>query len=183
MLGETVKLNRQVQEILASWIAMSAMCGEFLDGADSSAVLYEDRKWLRNSGTPSKSWKIWIGSYRRDRWLGYRVHHSISITEEEISEPNDKGLSFLNTQSTAFVAGQLYVLAFSSQFSDIVERMKTSKRAADRLCQVWPIVESEIAWPPVAMSDVDAERFADGLFNLFDEALARQNSARGLSDN
>lgn len=170
MRGDKIILDKHAQHILASWAAMAVMVAEHL-APDKVAVPQIDRRYLWLTKLPPKAgWKIWIGNYRRGNWAGYWVHNSLPVGEEYVAYTVNGRVPTPNTQITTFVVGHLYVHAFSSAtVGDFVARTNPVGRARQRLAQIWPTREQAIFWPPMVMTDKDADAVAVAIYNTFEE--------------
>jgi hypothetical protein len=71
----------------------------------------------------------------------------------------------------AITVGRLYIFAASSA-TDIFEVWRLPSEGIGKLTQIWPIKRNVIGWPPVPLSDRDADQIA-GSFFRFAEAVAR----------
>jgi hypothetical protein len=159
--GDSAFLDASSQKLIATWIAMKTMVGEFYDPA-KAAVPLRERQFLRDRRQPPDNWKIWIGNYTRDKWAGEWVHSAIGIDSAQgIARRRTK---IPNTQTTTFVVGKLYAHIFSSEILDIIEGITLGKIGLEKLAQIWPIRESFVGWPTNALDDVDADMIAISIF-------------------
>jgi hypothetical protein len=85
------------------------------------------------------------------------------------------GLPRPNTQTTAFVVGQLYIFAASS-VTDVFDRWEAPGEGGAKLAQIWPIRRNIVAWPTKTLSDRDADQIA-GSFFLAVEEIGRRTRA------
>jgi hypothetical protein len=61
-----ITLDPSEQQLVATWIAMATMTGEFLSQDEARiAVPQSDRTWLMEKRTPPPGWCIWTGHYPR----------------------------------------------------------------------------------------------------------------------
>jgi hypothetical protein len=119
---------------------------------------------------PPDTWKIWIGNYKRDRWVAHWARQSMAISSEKhVPEITTEGFPRPNTQATTIVFGQLYVHVFSSLFPEMVSRTWTAGKSLEKVAQLWPVREDFVAWPTNPMSDKDADNIAVSIFNMLDQ--------------
>jgi hypothetical protein len=85
---------------------------------------------------------------------------------------SEAGLPRPNTQTTAFVVGELYIFAVSSD-TDVFDRWQVPGEGA-KLAQIWPIRRNIVAWPTETLSDRCADEIA-GSFFLAVEQIGRRN--------
>jgi hypothetical protein len=169
MSGETTILSKNQQEIIAAWCAMSAMTSDYFY-PEKQAIPQTHRDYLRaNRLPPPDTWKIWIGRYERQKWVGQWVKNSLAITSEEhVAQFTPQGFPRPNTQTTTLVFGQLYVHVFSSVHPDIVAKATIAGKGIEKIAQIWPVREQFIAWPTNALLDRDADRIAGAIFGILD---------------
>lgn len=162
--GGTRVLSREDQTILASWSAMHIMVAEHFE-PEKSAIPSTDHRYLWQTGLAPDTWKIWIGNYRRGKWVGYWVHHALAIDEDYVSYSSEGSIARGNTQTTTFIVGQLYIHAFSSSsMPSLSSRFNLGPLGIQKLAQIWPIRESALVWPPTVMNDLDADGMAREIF-------------------
>jgi hypothetical protein len=167
--GQQIELSTQDQRTLAFWCAMSAMTAEFLNPS-RIAISPEDRELLMNDQLLTRTWKIWIGNYRRVDWVGQWVHNMMPIGSDETIKRTAEGLPSANTQTTTLVFGQLYAHIFSCPYSEIVSQVGLGSRADMIFRQIWPITSTAISWPPSeTMVDIDADRLAGAICQMLDD--------------
>jgi hypothetical protein len=159
--GEAAFLDVDSQKLIATWVAMKTMVGEFFDPV-KAAVPLSERQFLRDRRQPPDNWIIWIGNYTRDKWTGEWVHTAVGIDSAEGIARRDPKIP--NTQTTTFVVGKLYAHVFSSEIPDIIAGITLGKIGLEKLAQIWPARESFIGWPTNALSDVDADAIAISIF-------------------
>ena len=77
----------------------------------------------------------------------------------------------MNTQTTVFVVGRLYILAYSCPYPEILHAEKIVDAVDTRHSQIWPPRHSLLVWPPTdTLHDRDADRLAGSIFQQLDEA-------------
>jgi hypothetical protein len=163
--GKQSRLDEHQQMALAGWIAMAIMCSEF-GRDDSVTIAQEDRTFLyRHQVPPLDNWAIWIGDYDRQEWIPEWARHVLTISEEETAETSFKIRPPLNTQSTTFTVGRLYIHCISSRFPEVVKEFRFSGADGRFLHRIWPPRSSVIYWPPRhTLADHDADRVASTFF-------------------
>lgn len=151
---------------------MAVMCAEFAN-PDRVTVTATDRCGLKEHCTPPPvGWKIWIGNFVRQTWPGYFVHNAFSFIEDDIAKAHNGGPYPVNTQTTTYVVGQLYIHVMSSTYAEIPDRWRFDVQATEYLRVIWP-PSKPIVWPPSrTLNDQQADYIA-GVFGLwFDREFA-----------
>lgn len=168
--GDKIVLGYDKQQFVAAWCAMSAMTSDFFF-PEKQAIPQSDRDCLRGCWKPpADTWKIWIGTYKRDKWVAHWAKNSRFISSEKhIPEMSADGIPRPNTQTTTLVFGQLYVHVFSSPFPAIIAKAGVGNKGVEKVAQIWPRREHFIAWPFTPMSDRDADTIVGAIFRIFDE--------------
>jgi hypothetical protein len=111
--GRQITLSKPQQPQLATWVAMTVICAEYLQPA-SVAMPVTGRRWLFTNRTPPANMRIWIGNVDRQNWKADWAHNSLRISDNEWCHPgsvNLDGTPRPNTQTTTYVAGKLYIHA------------------------------------------------------------------------
>jgi hypothetical protein len=173
ILGQPTALDTKAQEIVAAWIAMSVMVGEFND-REKVAITASERRHFKKTEKAPAHWKIWIGDYGRLHWKGRWVHNVLPISspKHRIKQTAGGGPR-PNTQTSTFVVGRLYIQALSSA-TDVFEHWRLTADGARKLVQIWPIQRNVIGWPPSTLTDREADTIA-GAFFTFAEQIGREN--------
>jgi hypothetical protein len=173
--GKSINLNSARQKILAAWSAMSVICAEYIY-PKNAAVSVTDRRWLYKTRTAPDNFRIWIGDFDRKEWLPHWGHSSLRISASEYEKPqgwtvHPDGTPRGNTQTTAFVVGRLFILAFSCPFPEILHADEITDAVDSRLYQIWPLRHSLLIWPPSnTLSDREADHLTGYIFSRLDEA-------------
>lgn len=170
--GEPTTLGHDAQHAVAAWATMATMTAEFLlpDPMDR-VVTQAERAAFMASRMPSPDWRIWIGRYRRVRWLGQWVHASIPVYDAaQVAEVEATGRPQCNMQTSTFVVGELYVHVLSGAHIDFVRdwHWTAAPKARAMLPLLWPRSEDFIAWPINAISDHEAILYSRAFFNWVD---------------
>jgi hypothetical protein len=173
--GEAASLDADSQKLIATWVAMKTMVGEFFDPV-KAAIPLSERQFLRDRRQPPDNWIIWIGNYTRDKWAGEWVHTAIGIDSAEGIARRDTKIP--NTQTTTFVVGKLYAHIFSSEIPDIIAGITLGKIGLEKLAQIWPVRESFIGWPTNALGDVDADAIAMSIFLSLKNTITRASGGK-----
>ena len=167
VLGEATALGAAAQGIVAAWIAMTITVAEYFDPSKAAVSPTQRRYLCRNQAVPP-NWKIWIGHYVRGNWRAHLVHHPLPISSAQHRIRRiDSGSPQPNTQTTAFVVGQLYIFAASST-TDVFDRWQVPGEGA-KLAQIWPIRRNIVAWPTKTLSDRGADQIAGSFFHAVEE--------------
>ena len=164
--GRQCTIEGHPQRLISLWAAMAIMVGEFQE-PEKVAISAEHRSHLRlNRGTPP-NWRIWIGRYKRGEWKSHWFHCALPVsTKEYVPDMMDSGIRRPNTQTTTFVAGQLFIHAMSSDVPNLVDRFRFIGSGASKLRQIWPVVDAQIDWPPVILTDNEAHNLSNAFFNF-----------------
>lgn len=163
--GRASELDAAAKSIIAAWAGMAIMAAEFLE-KDKVAVSPEDRAYLMQYHRLPNNWKVWAAHYRRGSWRAYWYHNSLPVfSEEDTPEAGDGGILRPNTQTTTFVAGNLYIHAMSSSASGLVRLFRFIGTASDKLVQIWPPTDRVVIWPKDHLTDSEAHRISNAFFN------------------
>jgi hypothetical protein len=158
---------------------MSAMMAEYFS-AETVVTQPWERRALWRTRLPPATWKLWVGDYRRGDWVGRWVHNTMPVEEANAYRVSDR-LPHGNTQETTFVAGRLFVHAFSSTVEGLTERIDLSKvgiGGLEKLVQVWPVQEAAVVWPGAQITDSEADRLAGVITESFDRIANRLSAWR-----
>jgi hypothetical protein len=176
--GQPTALGHEGQLAVATWATMATMTAEFLLRESVDRVITQaERTLFMGSKAPNPDWRIWIGRYRRIRWLGQWVHTSIPvIPTADVAAAETNGRPQCNMQNTTFVVGELYVHTFSGAHGNFVRdwHWKSAPRARAVLAPLWPIRHDLIAWPMNSISDNEAIGYSRAFFDWVD-AIGRAN--------
>ncbi len=175
--GRTCSLDESAQAIVASWIAMSTMTGEYISRDNVKvAVSQPDRTWLMNNRTPPLDWRIWIGRHKKIAPSGQWVHVTLPMTDsDDLPEVLSDDDRLPKLQTIAFTVGQLFAVAMSCHYPGItgIWDWRTARRARTRLEQIWPVKQMTLFWPPPTMTDADAESFGTAFLRYSDKLAKR----------
>jgi hypothetical protein len=163
--GESCRLTAEDQAKLAAWISTAVIVSEF-ENREHVTIPKHHRDWLWTTHTVPSDWKIWIGDYKREKWVPEWIHHRFSVTGPDERPPNKGEEGPLNTQTTTYVVGKLYIHALSSGVSGGALDWRFQGRDLRILRQIWPASEYGVMWPPPTMNDRDADRIAGALMQL-----------------
>jgi hypothetical protein len=163
--GEPCRLMAEERVAVSAWIATAVIVSEF-ENPDLVTIPDRHRDWLMNEHTAPPDWNIWIGDYERGRWVGHWIHHRFSVTGPEEPAPGKLQEGPVNTQTTTYVAGRLYVHALSSAVAGGALDWKFAGRDLGVLRKIWPASDFSFVWPPPTMSDTDADRVASAMLEF-----------------
>jgi hypothetical protein len=170
--GKPSTLNRSRQQIVSAWSAMTVICAEYLQPL-SLSIPVTARRWLYQHKMAPNNFRIWIGNYERGDWVPHWVHTSLRISEHEGVQGwtvHPDGTPRPNTQVTTFIAGQLFLHAFTCPFPEILAKPEITNMVDSRLLQIWPIEHAFIAWPTTIITDREADNLAGSIFEAIDAA-------------
>jgi hypothetical protein len=74
--GRQITVSEPRQRQLATWVAMTVICAEYLQPA-SVATRVIGRRLLFTNRTPPNNMRIWIGNFDRQTWKAYWAHNSL----------------------------------------------------------------------------------------------------------
>ena len=167
---QQITLSEQRQRQLATWVAMTVICAEYLQPA-SVSIPVTARRWLFTNRTAPDNMRIWIGNFDRQNWRADWAHNSLRISQNEGRYPwtvNPDGTPRPNTQTTTYVAGKLYVHVFTCPFPEILNSATLTGPVDRALVQIWPIRHSFIAWLLPVLADRQADTLAAHIFRSLD---------------
>lgn len=180
--GDRTALGPEAQQRAAAWCAMATMTAEFIDRDPKTiAVPQSQRDWLMNNGTVPPGWRIWLADYQRHKWPAQWTHLTLPILEaKDIPAEDSTGYVLPNTQVTTFVIGRLYVHVMSSVDPENINKWADMlPRTAPLLVPLFPPKESFVAWPPIGLTDKQADAIASA-FHLYVETVSRSLLGRRL---
>jgi hypothetical protein len=164
--GDSFRLTAEDQELLSAWITTAVIVSEFED-RDLVTIPDIDRQWLWKKRTAPPSWKIWLGDYERCKWTPQWIHNRFSVTGRDEPAPPKGAEGPMNTQTTTYVAGRLYVHVLSSAVSGgALDWRFRDHHDRHVLRQIWPATGYSLLWPPPTMNDRDADRIAGALMQF-----------------
>lgn len=182
ILGQSTILDKEKQQILAAWCAMTMISAEYLYPHRATTSV-TDRRWLFKHKLAPRNFRIWIGDYERKDWVVHWVHNSMRITEHEGVQGwtvHPDGTPRSNTQTITLVVGRLFIHAFACPFREILEARKICDVIDNRLSQIWWPRHSFLAWPPTdTLNDAEADRFTMAIFARMDEARLAFEGSHG----
>jgi hypothetical protein len=166
--NESIVLDQEAQQKLASLISLVTIRAEFLDRKFGSTKSEKD--FLREHGVPPPNWRIWIarfiGSAPGDYWYN-RFALRLGPKKEletflSASEFKSNVLPTYNTQSSTFVWGQFCCTVVSSTY------LTEFKGYDGKLPRIWPfcvpIIDSKLL--PM-LTDQGAATLGDAVGKFF----------------
>jgi hypothetical protein len=177
--GRQAVLRADAQKTLAAWCTMVTMTSEYLThDSTTAAISQEERDWFRETQTPPKHWKIWIGHYpsRMSWWNHFTVP---LLTGRESANLQSGDFANPNTQTTTFVIGNLFVHVMSGD-ADTVSgwNWPLGSPLAAKLVQIVPEKENFVLWPRQPLTDFEAGLIADFFKTVVDEASRSMTGRR-----
>ena len=164
--GLPMVLQRTDRTTLSTWLALKIMIGESDDARDI-VTLREERVFFMETRTIPPSMKIWIASHDAQDWYtGYWIQ---TLRANLTPDPPVAG-NFKNIQATTFGFG--HVLSFSLSITvPHLDLNPNTRLPLLPLRPLWPLTDSDIAWPLPNLSSSDAEDIANSLGVLMDSAM------------
>ena len=164
--GRPILLSAESQILLATWIAVFATCSEHRDPRRvtiNKSISYII--WKRQ--VPPPTWGIWIAQHEPGpQWRSLLKHYALMLSDDlpngtkinpEIQRPNSQTTTFSVGRMLAHVVGS----NFDSGFAAKTYRLEGPKR----IFRLWPLETDSLYWaPPQSLTDVEAHRLGDGLF-------------------
>jgi hypothetical protein len=140
------------QQILATWIAKTVMCAEYVH-PDGIAVPDLHRLWLYANLEPPPGWSIWIAHYAGVKWRNLAIYHHVGSLY-----PPKPGNSTNETHFTSIGIGHLFIEVVGTTAP--VDIGPQDESVSD-LRRIWPPTKSDILWPASpALSDRAADYIA-----------------------
>lgn len=163
--GEERRLSIRDQKQLSTWIALAVIVSEF-ERQEFVTIPADHRQGLMQHKSAPPNWKIWIGDYDRKNWEPHWIHHRYSVadSEEPIQMPLVEGP--LNSQTTIYAVGRLFVYALSSAVSGGLLDWEFTGPDSRSLRQILPVSEYSVVWPTPPMNDRTADRIADSVMSF-----------------
>jgi hypothetical protein len=172
MLGSSITLSSNEQDILARWVALNAVVSEYLD-PKSAAVSLETRKQLM-AGHLTQEWIVSLASYEGGgSWETRVTRHSMTLIRE-FQPPTAPGISpsplgplnvkrpvIKNTQMTTIGARHLIMQAVSCPLSEIRLRYQEALRGLGAI-QIFPTLGNATVGAP-QLTEAATTLFADWL--------------------
>lgn len=144
LTGRHVVLNKQNQEILATWIATRLQVAEFSDPESRDIVTPPiERSLLMGRRRPPDIMRIWIGNYVEGKLRNAYYRHSGHMRLALQQIPKVPRPSNSNIQAQTFLIGQLFVQGITTTIPDT----RFGAPAHWRLFQLWPY-QRDFVWPP-----------------------------------
>ena len=109
ILGGGSVLSFDEQNLLATWITMTAMVAEYTD-VDHIGISAAQRRDFYRDPSYQPDWTIWIGRYAGDQWNYRYRHNGVRFGLRPPASPGSDGLA----QWSTFVIGSLLIHCFSS---------------------------------------------------------------------
>jgi hypothetical protein len=163
ILGNSAEIIQSPDiEVIAKWMTMTTMSGEF-DHRETVSIPESQRRKFWETKRPQENWKIWIGRYRGNDWSTRYRHEG-----GKLHKANEPPANIHNTQNTAIVLGELFLYSVSSTADDL-DKFEPSPAAFPEkhsLVQIWPQT-NQIIWNDVPIiGDGDAIEIATWLSHM-----------------
>ncbi len=184
VLGRPGILTPEKQLQIATWATMATITSEY-DDLLTVTIPPSDRKYFYKKKFPPQTFRIWIGHIPPDVWEHRWIYHPLAIAKDDTERDAlaDQALSKLNTETSTYVFGQVFihVLSMSIDHVDILHRWQMPNGCQAALRQIWPLVHQNMTWPPLISLDTESASMAAGSFYNFckrSEALRRARLAQ-----
>lgn len=163
--GDSTTLDLETQHVVSAWAALAITVAEYHE-TDKVTITPDDRTHLMETNEAPSNWKIWIGHYQRGDWSGHWIHNVLPVyPKENVPDFPPDGIPPPNTQTTTFVAGQLYIHAMSSALPRVVEMFRFVGSGSAKIACIWPAATEIISWPLRTLTDGEAHAISNEFFN------------------
>lgn len=143
--GERLDINSDMQQLLATWAAKTAITYDQIDPS-RAVVLQSERTWLKDRLIPPGGWNIWAGSYSGVTWAELGIYQRSATLTVPGTDNND--LIVHNLQLTTIGMGHLFFLLINSSWPKIWEMLDELGNPQEMLLdRIWPPQHSVIRWP------------------------------------
>ena len=166
MLGQEYGMEIDDIQALRDWIALKTIVGE-CDDSNSITISQAAAHAFYNSRTLVDDWQIWIARYCGKDWITRRRHNTYCVDlKENIPTP---GRVKINTQSTAMVGGQLFMLAITTS-SEHLKDFDLAPAFDDIFFKIHPNADPLDKWPTSEMIGDEGADFFASILNRFFES-------------
>jgi hypothetical protein len=142
LTGRPLVLNRQNQEVLATWIATRLLVAEFSDPINELVTPAIERSLLMGRRRPPDVMRIWIGRYTEGLLQNIYYRHATPMAVTPPGRPRNPLPKANNTQAQTFLIGELFVQGITT-----LSGVNFNAPAHWRLHQLWPY-RQDFTWPP-----------------------------------
>jgi hypothetical protein len=157
--GNRCNLTGEVQALLSTWAAKTAMVAEHFRPTDNG-ISQEERTFLMEHFNPPANWFVWIAAYQGERWRDLSIGQvRIALNPTPISKPST---ARYYGQATTFGVGHVLFCVVSGSAPDFAVHF--NGRDNEGLFQIWPAHPRSILWPPAAIL---GDEQADTVANIF----------------
>jgi hypothetical protein len=166
--GQIARLTPRQQQTLAAWAALKVMVAEFDRTSHRVSHHMHRKRLMRRQLPPVNGWRIWIGNYKRDKWVPRWVTHSFLIRSDTVVEQRGEIATFYNSQASTHVVGDLYIHIIRSPMPNLARDFSFQRvpNAGAKLRSIWPPNSYSIVWPAPTMTDKDADDIAGAFLEL-----------------
>jgi hypothetical protein len=170
--GVPVTLTAEHRMALAKWIALKVMVAEHENPRDA-VIRQPARTDFMNSGAIPSEIRIWIGYHDDPGWYTGYWHRTALVTLGLASSlpPPPVLRNVKNIQTTAFGIGHLFTFSWVTTIDEL-ELGLGSLEEAGVVKRLWPLIESNIAWPLPMLPSADVDLVAESLVALLRSPLA-----------
>jgi hypothetical protein len=174
LTGQPTNLHKRARRVLAAWIAVMVMVGEYAT-KEFVAIPTSDGEYLRREQKPPSHCRIWIGAHACQAFPLY-THSVLSLVpKEEIEGLAEDLLPEPNTQTTTICIGDYLVVYVMSSIvaRSQIRRWVLPSQIRAGMHHIWPISLSsggDVTWSPFPRL---TDRGIDLLANHFIDAGKR----------
>ena len=173
--GDSTTLDVDTQRIVSAWAALKVTVAEYHE-KNRVTITPDNRAHLMETNEAPPNWKIWIGRYGRGEWSGHWMHNALPVyPKENVPDFPTGGIPPPNTQTTSFVAGQLYIHAMSSALPRAVEMFQFVGSGSAKIACIWPAATEIISWPLPILTDGEAHAISNEFFNRALQSTGRDS--------
>jgi hypothetical protein len=153
------RLGREHSVDLATWIAMTSIVAQHVDGETVVASAKQCAKLLRTRRPPDHT-MVFVGTHDRPPWSQLLMNNAIALS------PARRAPTTVDTHTTTMLFGSVFLFAFSST---LPVNLTLSPAITDRLVPLWP-VNGAVHLPRRRLTAEDIGTLANTLPNLLNQA-------------
>jgi hypothetical protein len=174
IMGENCRLFPDDQRILAAWLSLKAIIGEYAGMERTTTKAQRDRMW-KEQLPPAEGWTVWIGDLDPGRYRALWVSSPFSINDD----PTKTGKrASPNSCASSQVIGRLFAHVLRSEDHELVQTWHFGETARRSLRCIWPTGDTSLVWPPPALTDKVAAEVAEAVKDRIEAVIKRRRSEK-----
>ena len=173
ILGQNLFLTPIQREIVAVWVALKCMVGEYEDPTKITTPPEQRARMYAVQKPPEHGWGIWIGRAENPSRFTIWSSHSLKIALDKTLPLDDPSHKF-NGHTTTQMIGELFIQVI--RFPPIMSAHKWNFRVPvdAKLTLIWPPVNSILKWPKPPLSYREQLALANNLRDFAIETARRR---------